>query len=285
MKRIIDFHTHTFPDKIAAGTIQNMSDMSRLTAFTNGTESALLASMKEADITNSVVLPVVTNPDKTESVNNFSVEMNGKDGIFHLGGIHPFTPGMKKEMARIASLGLRGVKIHPVYQYTDIDDPAFLDVLYAAGENGLFVVMHTGHDVGFPGEEQAVVEKTANALRQVGNVTMVLAHMGGWGQWEKSAMLAEFPNTYIDTAISYGCLHPTEPDYYTHEETRLLDAEGFIKIVEAFGAKRVLFGTDSPWSSQKDSLNDVLTLIKDDEDRELILHKNAERLLGIEESK
>jgi len=183
LKRIIDFHTHTFPDRIAAETVQNMSDISRLTAYTTGSEGALLESMKEAGITNSVVLPVVTNPVKSESINNFSAEMNGKNGIYHLAGMHPHTPDMKKEMARIPSLGLKGVKIHPVYQYTDIDDPLFLDLLYSAGENGLFVVMHAGLDVGFPGEEQAIVPKIINALKQVGNVTLVLAHMGGWQQW------------------------------------------------------------------------------------------------------
>ncbi|MCH5197388.1 MAG: amidohydrolase family protein [Oscillospiraceae bacterium] len=280
MKRIIDFHTHTFPDKIAADTVQNMSDMSRLTAYTTGSEGALLASMKEAGITNSVVLPVVTNPEKTESINNFSAKLNGINGIYHLGGMHPHTPDMKKEMARIPSLGLKGIKIHPVYQYTDIDDPKFLELLYCAGENGLFVVMHAGLDVGFPGEEQAAVSKTANALKQVGDVTLVLAHMGGWKQWEQVYQLADFKNTYIDTAFSYGAIHPTEPDYYTPEELPLMDSEQFIKTIKIFGANRVLFGTDSPWTSQKSSLEDFLSLPLSEEEKEKILYKNAERLLG-----
>ena len=34
---IIDFHTHIFPDKIAAGTIKNLESKAGLTASTDGT--------------------------------------------------------------------------------------------------------------------------------------------------------------------------------------------------------------------------------------------------------
>ena len=65
---IIDFHTHTFPDKIAAATVAHMSEASRLTAFTDGSEAGLKASMQKSGVGASVVLPVVTNPAKAGSI-------------------------------------------------------------------------------------------------------------------------------------------------------------------------------------------------------------------------
>lgn len=276
---VIDFHTHTFPDRIAAATVRQMSEKARLTAFAPGDEAGLLASMRTAGIHKSVVLPVVTNPGKAESINRFSAERNGENGIFHLGGMHPDTPRMKEEMAKLPALGLKGIKIHPVYQQTDIDDARFLRLLEAAGEQGLFVVMHAGLDVGFPGQTQASAEKIVNALRQVGPVRLVLAHMGGWKQWTRGEGLAAFPHVMIDTAFSLGSIRPTVPDFYAESELPLLNETGFLRLIRLFGASRVLFGTDSPWTDQKTALADLCALPLAEEEKEAILHRNAEKLL------
>ena len=277
---VIDFHTHTFPDQIAAATVARMSEKSRLTAFTDGSDAGLLASMRVAGVDLSVVLPVVTNPEKAGRINAFSAACNGKTGAVHLGGMHPDTPELAKEMQAAAALGLKGIKIHPVYQRTDIDDIRFLRLLEAAGENGLFVVTHAGLDVGFPGQTQSSAEKIENALRQVGPVTLVLAHMGGWRQWEAAEALAAFPNTCIDTAFSLDCIRPTEPGFYKEEELPLLDGEGALRLIRAFGARRVLFGSDSPWADQADTLAAFRRLPLTAEEQELILYKNAERLMN-----
>ena len=76
---IIDFHTHTFPEKIAQRAISSMQASSHAAAFSNGTSAALKASMAGAGITYSVVLPVATNPTKLASMNDFSIENNGND--------------------------------------------------------------------------------------------------------------------------------------------------------------------------------------------------------------
>ena len=277
---IIDFHTHTFPDAIAAATVAHMSDASALTLFSDGTDGGLLASMDAAGIDRSVVLPVVTNPVKTSNINDFSARCNEKRGrVFHLGGLHPDTPDLPIEAARAARLGLRGVKVHPVYQRTDFDDIRFMRLLEAAGENGLFVVMHAGLDVGFPGAEYAAVPKIENALRQVGPVTLVLAHMGGWKQWAQAETLAAYPNVLIDTAFSFGRIQPKREGKYDESELPLMDDAAFLRQVRAFGADRVLFGTDSPWASQKDALSAVRALPLTDEEKDTILYKNAEKLL------
>jgi hypothetical protein len=105
--------------------------------------------------------------------------------------VHPDAPDWAEEMRRIASEGLKGVKIHPVYQGVDIDDPRYLRILTLAGELGLIVVMHAGNDIGFPGVVRCSPQMTYNALRQAGPVCLVMAHMGGWRNWDEAEMLAE----------------------------------------------------------------------------------------------
>ena len=119
---IIDFHTHTFPDKIAAAAIDKLQHASHSKAFTNGTVSGLQASMQRAGIDRSVVLPVATNPLKVSAMNDISCELTNQKGLVYFGCIHPNMEGAEAELTRIAGKGLKGIKIHPVYQDGDIED-------------------------------------------------------------------------------------------------------------------------------------------------------------------
>ena len=45
---IVDIHTHTFPQAIAAATIEKLAGMSHLSPFTHGSNADLAASMARA---------------------------------------------------------------------------------------------------------------------------------------------------------------------------------------------------------------------------------------------
>ena len=57
---IVDFHTHVFPDRIAAAAVHKLKDASHTQSFTDGTLSGLRASMAQAGIDYSVVLPLTS---------------------------------------------------------------------------------------------------------------------------------------------------------------------------------------------------------------------------------
>lgn len=275
---IIDFHTHTFPEKIAQSAISKMQLDCHSAAFTKGTAAALTDSMKSAGIDYSVVLPVITNPEKNQAINRLSVEQNGRDGLIYFGGIHPESADISAQLKALKSGGVKGIKIHPVYQGTDINDIKFLRILYCAAENGLIVVTHAGDDIGFPGVVRCSPEMVADALKEVGDVTLVAAHMGGWRNWDEVERLSEFKNLYIDTAFSLGAITPID-GHYREEELRLMNADEFMKIIRAFGSKRVLFGTDSPWDCQKTAKGQILKLPLDEREKEDIFYNNARELL------
>lgn len=278
---IIDVHTHTFPDRIAEKAIDKLKRASRTRPFSDGTVSGLKASMAAAGVDYSVVLPVATNPVKAVSMNDASLSMMGRDGLICFGAIHPDTSDAKAELKRVAQAGMKGIKIHPVYQDVAIDDPRSLRILDAAGELGLAVIMHAGEDIGFPGVVRCSPEMTANALRQVGPVKLVCAHMGGWRNWERVADCLVDTSAMIDTAFSLGDLAPLEEGYYTSEQIHMLGEENFCALVHAFGSGRVLFGSDSPWASQAESIAALRSLPLAKAEKESILGMNAARLLGL----
>ena len=61
-----------------------------------------------------------------------------------------------------------------------------------------------------------------------------------------------------------------------------LDEEGFLHLVDVFGADRILFGTDCPWSGQSESVEAFQKLHLTQEQKERILSGNAIRLLGLQ---
>ncbi len=279
---IIDFHTHTFPDHIAAKAIGRLSRASHTVPFSDGTDAGLLVRMDESGTDLSVILPVATSPKQVERINDTAAEVNGRYPRLHsFGGIHPDYEGWKGELARIRDLGLKGIKIHPVYQDTDLDDIRFLRILDRCAELGLIVTAHAGLDIGFPGIVRCSPKMAAHALAEVPGVTLVLAHMGGWRNWDEVTELLPGTGAFIDTAFSGGAFTPLDDGYWRAEDTGMLSPVEFVGIVRAFGADRVLFGTDSPWSAQAEELAFVRGLPLTDEEKERILGGNARKLLGL----
>lgn len=281
---IVDIHTHTFPDKIAGRTIEKLQGVSHSAAFSDGTAAGLRSSMARAGVDRSVVLPVATHPGQVERVNDASARINEtteETGILSLGCIHPDFANWREELERVAALGLRGVKLHPVYQGVDLDDVRYLRILERCGELGLVVITHAGWDIGFPGQVNCSPQMVLRAVKQVGPVKLVLAHMGGWRCWDEVEELLWDTGVCLDTAFSLGSITPLNDGYYTPEDLPLLDEGGFMALVRKFGPHRVLFGTDSPWNDQAQAIARIRALPLTPEEREAILGGNAVKLLGL----
>ncbi|MBR0287451.1 MAG: amidohydrolase family protein [Selenomonadaceae bacterium] len=281
---IIDMHTHIFPDEISAAVIEKLSRVSRTPAFTDGTLSGLQKSMDEAQINLSVILPVATNPKQVEKINSSSAKLNEKffgEGIFSLGCIHPDYTNYLEELARVKNFGLKGIKIHPVYQDTNLDDVKFLRILDRAAELDLIVVTHAGLDIGFPGVVRCSPQMAKKVIETVGEFKFVLAHMGGWKNWLEVLKLLADTKIFIDTAFSTEKIIPRKDFHWEADDLQLLDEAQFMEFVKIFGADRILFGTDSPWTSQKISLNFIKNLPLAEDDKNKILGLNAQSLLKI----
>lgn len=267
---IIDFHTHIFPEAIVKRTIQQLETSANITAYTNGMLSGLKESMKQAGVDYSIVLPVATKPSQFQTINKYAASINGKDGILSFGGIHPDSPDYKTELEQIRSYGLAGIKLHPDYQKTFIDDPKYLQLITYAVDLGLIVVIHAGIDIGFPNPVHCPPEKSLHMLSYVeshakhpSDAKIVLAHVGGHGQWDDVERYLVGTRAYLDLAFCYG----------------RIPQDQLIRIIQTHGADRILYATDSPWSDQKQSIAYVKSLPLSEEDICKILGGNATKLL------
>ncbi len=204
---IIDFHTHIFPDKIAAKTIEVLSEASRISPASDGTARALSQSMKRAGIGLSINLPVLTSPGQADRVNDSLLkgrEQMLEMGILPFAGMHPGYENYREKLRMLALEGVKGIKLHPAYQRTDIDDSSMLRIIDAASEFGLIVLVHAGQDVGIPGHDFSDVAMILRVLEQVRPQKMVLAHMGGWKNWDDVRRDLAGAPVWLDTAFSIG---------------------------------------------------------------------------------
>jgi len=280
---IIDFHTHTFPDAIAAAAVEKLQAASHTRPFSDGTVNGLRASMTAAGIDASVVLPVATSARQVPHINDSAIRINARaneTGVYSLGGMHPDFPDWEREMERLRAAGVRGVKVHPPYQGVDFDDERYVRILKKASGLGMLVVTHAGLDVGLPGAEQSTPEKLLRAREKAPDTILILAHMGGWRCWDEVERLLPGAGVYLDTSFALGQMTSNGDGHYkTKQDLAMLEDEQFLRLISLFGADHILFGTDSPWGDQSASLQKIRALPLPDADKSAVLGGNAEKLM------
>lgn len=266
LMKIIDFHTHTFPDKLAPGAIVSLEKSSGTRSALNGTNAALLDSMKNSGISTSVLLPIAVKPGNSHTINTCAIENNKIDGFVSFGSVHPLEEDYISELERIKKAGLKGIKLHPDFQRLFIDDPETVAVMRAAADMGLLITIHSGMDVSFPELHRCTPKRLAKVLPELKGAKIICAHSGGY-RYNDDVLeyLVGHEEIYIDTSYSLG--------------QQKMDTDKLLRIYREIDPTHILFGTDSPWEDQFQSAEKIMSLALDDALKEKIMYENAEELL------
>ncbi len=263
---VIDFHTHTFPDKIAKRALKGLSKTAgNLLPHTNGTEASLKASMRENNITYSVVMPVATSAHQIMVINDNAIAINGSDGLFSFGAMHSDYIDFKKELRRIKDAGLKGIKLHHHYMKLYFDDIKSISIMQAAFALDLIVMIHAGSDPVSKDIPYCTPLLIKKVLPQLSGGKLIASHYGGLMNIEEVEKYLLGEEIYIDTSMTHH--------YYGLERLR--------RILENHPADKILFGSDSPWENQGTSL----ALLKSMSMSDAFIHKiawdNPAQLLGL----
>ncbi len=268
--KYIDYHTHIFPDKIAKQAMDALAaESGEYRPCTDGTLQGLLDSMDRAGIAASLVASIATRPNQMQSIFDFSKQIKSAR-------IHPFvsfhpsndTYEVEEVLGDAHQFGIRGVKMHPMYQNFNIDDKYMYGFYELIAGMGLQIMFHTGFDMAFPGNTQADVERVRKVANWFKDLTIICTHVGGWKQWDRISCLSECRNVYTETSLTL---------------TEITDDE-FVKALSHFDEDRILFGSDSPWSDQKEMLERTLRLNISDRQKEKMMYQNAATLLALDKT-
>ncbi len=267
---IIDFHTHVFPEKIAARTLEILkAGIKReqgidYPSFTDGTVTGLRESMDRCGIDMSVIMPIATKPEQTATINAYAARIS-EGRLLSFGSVHPDDPNALAVLEELAEAGFKGIKLHPEFQDFYIESPASMAILKKCEELGLYVTLHTGADIGKPPPVHCTPQMLARVLDKVSGDRIIAAHMGSFWMWEDVQRLLVGSPLYFDTAVVGMFI---EPGMYR-------------ALIDAHGADKVLFASDSPWEDQAHALEALRSLDLPKEELEKITYKNASHILGV----
>ncbi len=267
MDKIIDFHTHAFPDEIAGKAMNILLEEGRkkydVKAYLDGRLSSLLMSMDRNGIEKSAVYSIATKPSQFDPIISWSKKI-APDRILPFPSFHPDDEKFADRISRIKAEGFKGIKFHPYYQNFVIDEEKLFPIYEQISEKGLILAMHTGFDLAFDRKRLADPAKIIAVLERFPDLKLVTTHLGAWEDWEEVERHIVGKHIYMEISFSLECL--------PKETAR--------RIILNHPAGHIIFGTDSPWTDQGSALRHLKDLDLGQKLEQQILRENALKLLN-----
>ena len=263
--QITDIHAHVFPDKLADRAAHSIGDFYSTPMYCAASVDRLLQEDGQAGISRCVISSSAVTPHQTRGINRFIAAAAASHPSFiGFGSIYPGMDGFEEELDRLQELGLRGLKIHPEFQKLPIDDPSGIETYRSIARRGLPVLFHMGdsrYDFSNP-------NRLIPLLRRFPRLTVIGAHFGGYTIWQEAArqLAGRFENLWVDCSSSFFAM----------------DAAAGRALIDAYGADRVLFGTDYPMWDPQHELARLRGMHLAPETERKILYDNAAALFGLE---
>ena len=268
-RKIIDSHTHTYPDAIAARAAENLGNFYNFTVAESGTFTDLERCEREAGITGFLLLPVATSARNVDKINEAAAHQaeaaraNGFEA-FAFGSMHRDSPDFRAGLEHCRKLGLRGIKLHPDLQGADLDCEKLMPLYEAMQDMNMILWLHVGD-----AREQinaSSPERVARIAEGFPDLKIVAAHFGGYREWEKAeeCLIGRFGNVYYDCSSSLWDMTPERGKY----------------LIEKCGTDRVMFGSDYPAITPAVSLAEFMRLDLTEEVRDAVLYKNFMRIVA-----
>lgn len=261
--KVIDSHSHIFPEKIAHKAAGAIGEFYHLPMEFNGSIEGLLNSGTSAGVSKFIVHSTATTVKQVKSINDFIIESVKKypEMIGYM-TLHPDMDSSEiaEETERCRAEGLKGIKLHPDFQKFYIDEDK-AHKIYKYSEGLLPILFHVGDDR----YDYSHPYRLVNIAMKYKNLQCIAAHMGGYTMWELAECYKGLDNMYFDTCSSLFAL----------------SKEKAVDIIRMLNPTRFFFACDYPMWEHSKELERFLNLDLSEEERELILHKNIENFLNI----
>jgi uncharacterized protein len=262
--RIVDAHTHLFPERLAAAIraffVQHVSgDVFPYPLPWRDARAVLQAS----GVGRCWTLPYVRRPHAARGLNRWMAETFADDAFVEPGAtLHPGDDVPAVVAEALGTLRLRLFKLHCSVGDFSLADERLLPLWRRLSDTGTPVVIHLGHSIAGTTEAGELAELDALAQRWP-DVRLILAHCGAPAVAPALALLRRHPNLYADLTPVVSQLVPLVP--------------GAVGGLE----ERLLFGSDMPnvIARVDDALAAIRALGLGAHDEALVLGGNADRLV------
>ena len=278
--RLIDFHTHFFPDRVMDAIWRWFETHAWPITYKKYADEQV-AFLKSQGVVRAVSLHYPHKTGMAGMLNQFAFTLGEKypDFIIPFGSVHPDDADAEAILREcFEKFRFKGIKIHCHVQHVAPDDPRMEPVYEICQEYKKIILIHCGDGPHFKerptagyGFDVALVSgihRIEKIIPKYPDISFVIPHLG-YQEIEKTFnLLTDNPNLHLDTTMALAKYFPAElkPEWLGDN------------------ADRLLFGTDFPnipyeWKREKENL---LAMGLGKEVEEKIFWRNAVRLLGIE---
>lgn len=224
----------------------------------------LVRLAKEAGMTKVLVHSTATKVSQVETINDYVAEQVRKQNGFFIGfgTLHQDFDNVSVELERMKALGLMGIKLHPDFQGFEIDCDKMQRIYEKIGDR-FPVLVHVGDE----NTDMSSPKRLARMVKKFPEITFIAAHFGGYTRWEESYEYLCGEDVYFDTSSSLD----------------KLSTDMAMKMIKKHGIEKMLYASDYPIVTHKECLEMFYKLPLTDDEFELVLWKNAAKLLKIKE--
>jgi len=222
----------------------------------------ILAGMRKHSIDKALVMPSSVTTDKDDAkkaTEMVAQEIRGYENLYGAACVHPYSKTAVEELEEgLIDRGLSALMLSPDRQGFELNDEALWMMLERVEELKAPVVLHTQWSRGME------ASFSIHDLLDIGSsfhIDFILTHLGAGLSLSSLAELADLRNMHFEVS---------------HSKPR-----DMLHALQLFGSERLIFGSDFSYNLYpKYELEKVLALDVNKRDKERILSKNIERMLG-----
>jgi predicted TIM-barrel fold metal-dependent hydrolase len=260
---IIDAHAHVWPDHIARRVLA--ARPVGLTPMGDGTLDGLRATMDSAGIDLACCLAIANVAAHVMGTNRFIGAID-RSRFVPFGTVHPDLP-IEQNLASLRDNGIRGVKLHPLFQQLSLADTRVIELLGALAEDGIVVITHAGAGGDDAANERGNPRYIRALTEKLPDLVLIACHYGGYHRLDEAAQTVVGSGAILETSWP-----PT---------VAALDRERVRGLIDAHGGRRVVFGSDWPMADPGAEIAALRELGLPPDDEAALLGGTLAGLLGI----
>jgi hypothetical protein len=253
---IVDVHTHPHRRsvKITQGHYGKYNLETELLpdgTFQEGFVEEFLNGMAMVD--KAIVLAVAAPPYWITANNEFvsALAKRCPDKVIGFASVNPNSPTAVPDLERaVRTLGLRGVKLSPIYQNFEPDSRAVYPLYEKIRELGVPIIWHQGTSLmaRFGPLEAAHPVRLDRVLRDFPEIKMILSHLCYPWATEAIVMARKHPQLYVDVSAM------VERPWFVYN--------AIVAAMEYGVTDKLLFASDYPWYTPDETRDALYALIE-----------------------
>jgi predicted TIM-barrel fold metal-dependent hydrolase len=260
---IIDAHCHVWPDDIAPKILATQP--AGLNPVHDGTVDGLRRTLDAAGIDHAMCLGIAGVAKNVARTNEF-IGSVPRDRFTPFGTVHPEL-SVEDNLKSLLDNGIRGVKLHPLFQDLSLADPRVIDILRGLAAADITVITHAGAGATAEANDRGTPANVRFALDSVPELRLIACHFGGYHLLDDAEELVVGSRAYLETSWP-----PRLGD---------LDRDRIRRLIRRHGADRVIFGSDWPMADPAAEIESVRALGLETHEVDAILGNTLAGILGL----